>query len=154
MCDQGYTAVSGSAITRCISDSPPSHVIFPQSITSLDHRPQVSLLGSGRMKNSKRLFSSDIDEEPDLNANSGHRSFPVIDKRKMSRKSDEDLIGPLYDSNHDPRHSSEFDNDGADYLEKRKKLEKSLTSYYELNNQAARWWPPVTLNCQCMSVGD
>lgn len=154
MCDQGYIALGGTAVTRCSVDNQvfahSSHVIFPDSV-HFDHRPQVSLLGSGRSKNSKRLMS-DIDEEPDMNAN-GHRSilFPTIqDKRKMSRKSDEDLIGPLYDAHPDAR-SSDLDGDNVDYIDKSRKLDKTSTSYYELNNQAARWWPPVTLNCQCMS---
>ena len=167
MCDQGYVAVDGVAETRCVypdqqnvpefggvgNSGGSSHVFFPDSIRSEpESEHHVVLLGSGRSKNSKRLVS-DLDEEPDVNANSGHRSVVVFpgnylttDKRKTSRKTEDDLIGSVYDAsgtaNLDGR-NSDLENDSVEYLEKRKqKMEKSVRT------SGPVWWPPITLNCQ------
>ena len=167
MCEQGYRAVGGVSESRCAypdqQNAPSlsgggSHVFFPDSLKSEpESEHHVVLLGSGRSKNSKRLVS-DLDEEPDANSNSGHRSvvFPgaYSDKRKMSRKTDDDLIGSVYEAsastNLDGR-NSDLENDSIEYLEKKKqKMEKNVRISGPI------WWPPVTLNCQskttCLNI--
>lgn len=145
--------MNGNAETRCSyldqinaqASAPTSHVLFPdmaKSDSDSDHH--VVLLNSGRSKNSKRLMS-DLDEEPDANANGHKVVFPgnYADKRKMSRKTDDDLIGSVYDAtsttNLDAR-NSDLENDSVEYLEKRK----------QRMDMIPRWWPPISLNCQSM----
>ena len=129
MCNQGYKPVSGVSETHCTP------------AIQINTQPVNSHVISGRSKNSKRL-NRDLDEETELNAN-GHKSeqFPgnYADKRKMSRKTDDDLIRSVYDASSitliDGR-NSDLENDSVEYHKKLK--------------MAPRWWPPITLNCQRM----
>lgn len=167
MCKQGYAAVGGNAETKCTNPEPHqavssgSHVIFPDFNDKADSESpdHVVLLGSGRTKNSKRLMT-DLDEDHDLNNGNRHRMiggnhliFPGnYDKRKMSRKSDDELIGSIYDStitaNMDGR-NSDLENDSEEHLERRKqKMEKNIRTL------GPSWWPPVTLNCQQVNCSD
>lgn len=156
MCVQGYKAKGGVSVSQCSylspgpeTTSPPSgsHVHFPDSFKSdADSEHHVVLLVSGRSKNSKRLVS-DLDEEPNANAN-GPKSViftnNFVEKRKMSRKTDDDLLGSVYDTsavtNLDGR-NSDLDND--EFLVKSKqKMEKSIQTSRPV------WLPTVTLECR------
>lgn len=127
--------VDGNSETECTFVSPQtsqqkSTIHFPGQSESASFVPdmhRVVLLGSDRSRNSKRLVEPFQNEENELDANAS--DLPLNrnthqDRRKMSRKSDDELMGTVYDSSASP-----FDGNGI--------------------HRVAQWWPPVTLNCQC-----